>query len=206
MEELIKQAFLHVEVIGPHVAEGHYDLIGPNGEIILPQVWETMIEPDWAITMHMWPMPEPPRPEPGPQGNPFAGGQHGHHGPERPRSRHAGDPRRPPMPPGGERRGGGNPNAPPPPPPGPWPAGRNGPPIPEHLREGHPGGPPVIVLGPSERGGGGSKKKKPPPKGFLSSFLGGGASKPSGKGKSVNIKAHTDSYLKLTTKHRKQKS
>lgn len=62
MEELIKQAFLHVEVIGPHVAEGHYDLVGPNGEIILPQVWETMVEPDWTITMHMWPMPEPPKP------------------------------------------------------------------------------------------------------------------------------------------------
>ncbi|KAL5350032.1 hypothetical protein ACLOAV_005068 [Pseudogymnoascus australis] len=63
MEDLIKQAFLHVDVIGPHVQDGHYDLIGPNGEIILPQVWETMIEPDWAITMHMWPMPEPPKPE-----------------------------------------------------------------------------------------------------------------------------------------------
>lgn len=62
MEELIKQAFLHVEIIGPHVAEGHYDLVGPNGEIILPQVWETMVEPDWTITMHMWPMPEPPKP------------------------------------------------------------------------------------------------------------------------------------------------
>jgi hypothetical protein len=61
MEELIRQAFMHVEVIGPHVAEGHYDLVGPNGEIILPQVWETMIEPDWAITMHMWPMPDPPK-------------------------------------------------------------------------------------------------------------------------------------------------
>lgn len=66
MEDLIKQAFLHVEVIGPHVAEGHYDLVGPNGEIILPQVWETMVEPDWVITMHMWPIPEPPPPPPAP--------------------------------------------------------------------------------------------------------------------------------------------
>ncbi len=66
MEELIKQAFLHVDVIGPHVAEGHYDLVGPNGEIILPQVWETMVEPDWTITMHMWPMPEPPPKPPDP--------------------------------------------------------------------------------------------------------------------------------------------
>ena len=63
MEELIRQAFLHVEVIGPHVAEGHYDLVGPNGDIILPQVWETVIEPDWTITMHMWPMPEPEKPK-----------------------------------------------------------------------------------------------------------------------------------------------
>ena len=72
MEELIRQAFLHVEVIGPHVQEGHYDLLGPNGEIILPQVWETVIEPDWTITMAMWPMPvtqppeEPPEPPPPP--------------------------------------------------------------------------------------------------------------------------------------------
>lgn len=64
MEELIKQAFLHIEVIGPHVAEGHYDLIGPNGDIILPQVWETVLEPDWSITMHMWPIPEKPKDEP----------------------------------------------------------------------------------------------------------------------------------------------
>ncbi|KAI9704410.1 MAG: hypothetical protein M1836_007273 [Candelina mexicana] len=64
MDDLIKQAFVHVEVIGPHVIEGHYDLIGPNGEIILPQVWETMIEPDWLITMQMWPMPEPKPPKP----------------------------------------------------------------------------------------------------------------------------------------------
>ena len=65
MEDLIKQAFLHVDVIGPHVADGHYDLVGPDGEIILPQVWKTVIEPDWTITMHLWPIPEPP-PEPAP--------------------------------------------------------------------------------------------------------------------------------------------
>lgn len=63
METLIKQAFLHVEVIGDHVHAGHYDLTGPDGEIILPQVWDTMVEPDWEITMHMWPMPEEKKPE-----------------------------------------------------------------------------------------------------------------------------------------------
>lgn len=65
MEELIKQAFLHVDVIGPHVQAGHYDLIGPNGEIVLPQVWDKVIEPDWAVTMHMWPMDRPPMPQMG---------------------------------------------------------------------------------------------------------------------------------------------
>jgi hypothetical protein len=58
MEDLIKGALLHIDVIGPHVAEGHYDLVGPNGDIILPQVWETVIEPGWTITMHIWPIPE----------------------------------------------------------------------------------------------------------------------------------------------------
>jgi hypothetical protein len=60
MEELIKQAFLHIDVIGPHVQEGHYDLIGPNGEIILPSVWDRSVQPDWSITMHMWPVEKMP--------------------------------------------------------------------------------------------------------------------------------------------------
>lgn len=67
MEELIRQAFLHIDVIGPHVADGHYDLVGPNGDIILPQVWDTVVEPDWTIIMHMWPIPEKPKtPDPPP--------------------------------------------------------------------------------------------------------------------------------------------
>jgi hypothetical protein len=71
MEELIKNAFLHIEVIGPHVAEGHYDLVDPNGYIILPQVWDTVIEPGWTITMHMWPIPEKPKDgDSAPAGNP----------------------------------------------------------------------------------------------------------------------------------------
>ncbi|KAH8589784.1 hypothetical protein B0O99DRAFT_522493 [Bisporella sp. PMI_857] len=76
MEELIRQAFMHVDVLGPHVADGHYDLIGPNGEIILPQVWETMIEPDWSISMHMWPMPEKPPPSPPKTGHRHASALH----------------------------------------------------------------------------------------------------------------------------------
>jgi hypothetical protein len=61
MEELIKQAFLYVNIVGPQVREGRYNLVNSNGEIILPQRWETTVQPDMAITMHIWPMPEPPK-------------------------------------------------------------------------------------------------------------------------------------------------
>lgn len=57
---MIKEAFLHVADLGPHVAEGSYDLLGPKDEIIMPSIWESVIEPGWEITMHMWPIPEPP--------------------------------------------------------------------------------------------------------------------------------------------------
>lgn len=59
MEKLICEEFLHVDLLSPYVQQGHYDLIGPEGVIILPHVWETMVQPDWFITMHMWPTPEP---------------------------------------------------------------------------------------------------------------------------------------------------
>jgi hypothetical protein len=64
MEDLIKQAFKHVEVTGPHVQEGHYDLIGPDGEIILPVVWEKTVQPGFQISMRMWPMDKHPLPGP----------------------------------------------------------------------------------------------------------------------------------------------
>lgn len=178
---MIKQAFLHVDVIGPHVQQGHYDLIGPNGEIILPQVWETMIEPDWAITMHMWPMPAP---KPGPGGHP--GPPPGHHfqahAGERPRSSHrshgVGGRGPPPMPPPSAHRGGAGPAPPPPPgfrdgpmPPPPRPGG--------YGQERHgPGGSPIMVMKPNSPP---PKKKKPEPKGMLG-WMAGKPAKSSGKG------------------------
>jgi hypothetical protein len=58
MEALIQQSFLHVEGLGDKVNNGHYDLIGPDGEIILPQIWEPLVKPDMAISMKMWPILE----------------------------------------------------------------------------------------------------------------------------------------------------
>lgn len=39
--------------------DGHYDLVGPAGDIILPQVWDSIIKPEWEVSMTMWPEPEP---------------------------------------------------------------------------------------------------------------------------------------------------
>ncbi|KAI9158777.1 kinetoplast-associated protein KAP [Paramyrothecium foliicola] len=142
MEELIKQAFLQVDVLGPHVQEGHYDLIGPNGEIILPSVWEKVVEPDWQITMTMWPMEKTPPIA----GRPPPGARHGHG--------HGHGPMPPPFARPGQRPGPGMMGGVPPPPD--WP-GRPG---------VKPGGAPnvVTVTKPSKS----SSKKKPTMLDFLS--------------------------------------
>jgi hypothetical protein len=62
METLIEQAFanIHNSTISDHVKRGRFDLSDPSGAVILPSIWETVIQPDWTITMHMWPLPEAP--------------------------------------------------------------------------------------------------------------------------------------------------
>lgn len=71
MKTLIESAFDQVHVVGPHVMEGRFDIIGshsaigPNaalekdGKIILPEVWEDFIQPGMAVAMAMWPMDQP---------------------------------------------------------------------------------------------------------------------------------------------------
>jgi hypothetical protein len=60
MESLIHEAFLHTKSIGKQVVDVNYDLIGPDNEVISPQVWETMVKPNMSVSMHMRSMPEPP--------------------------------------------------------------------------------------------------------------------------------------------------
>ncbi|KAK5625170.1 hypothetical protein RRF57_000886 [Xylaria bambusicola] len=60
MRELIEAPFAHIEGLASEVQAGHYDLVGPDGSIILPQTWDQIIQPGWDIKMEMWPMvPEP---------------------------------------------------------------------------------------------------------------------------------------------------
>jgi hypothetical protein len=58
MEALIQDVFLHIEIIGNYVVEGHYDLLGPGGGIILTTLWEELIGLGWPISMHKWLMLE----------------------------------------------------------------------------------------------------------------------------------------------------
>ncbi|KAI4248943.1 MAG: hypothetical protein L6R42_009143 [Xanthoria sp. 1 TBL-2021] len=55
MKCVIQTMFLHVKELRPDLTKCHYDLVGPTGEIILPEVWESVVEPGWTITMQLWP-------------------------------------------------------------------------------------------------------------------------------------------------------
>lgn len=172
MEDLIKQAFQSVDVIGPQVQRGQFDLIGPNGEIILPQVWEKVVQPDWQITMVMWPLAEKPGPRPPEHPgfrlhrNSTGGMPRGAHGV--PRGAHGIS-----VPPAARRPGAGGPMQPPPPPD--W---HGAPPRPPGMRSGSlgNGGVDIVTVDKKDRG----KKSSG---GGGSSFLGwmSGAPKKSGK-------------------------
>jgi hypothetical protein len=72
MSKLINQAFEHIDVIGPHVQSGHYDLVDSNGQVILPILWDATVQPGWVVQQQMWPMPEhetKPKPPPPPPSN-----------------------------------------------------------------------------------------------------------------------------------------
>lgn len=59
MEDLVKQLFSNVEVVGPMVEQGCYDLLGPDNAIIAGIEWERVIKPGMRIDMRMWPSDGP---------------------------------------------------------------------------------------------------------------------------------------------------
>ena len=64
--ELVKQAFLHVDIIGPKVGAGQFDIADRKGRIILPECWESLVEPGCELAQHLWPMEEQVLPPPQP--------------------------------------------------------------------------------------------------------------------------------------------
>jgi hypothetical protein len=72
MSKLINQAFEHIDALSPHVQSGHYDLVDPDGQIILPTLWDATAQPGCAVQQHLWPLPEgetEPKPPPPPPGD-----------------------------------------------------------------------------------------------------------------------------------------
>jgi hypothetical protein len=55
MEELILDAFLHADAIGPLVRDGKYDIFGPDGKIIPSWQWHNRrIKPNMKFSMRLW--------------------------------------------------------------------------------------------------------------------------------------------------------
>lgn len=61
MERFIRKPFEEDDVLGPLVAQGHYDMVGPDGSVIDPQDWDRVIQPGWIVAMRMRPIPEKPK-------------------------------------------------------------------------------------------------------------------------------------------------
>lgn len=57
---MIQEIFLVVPNLNLRVADGQFDLCGPQDEILSPSNWSSVIEPGWEVTMRMWPNPERP--------------------------------------------------------------------------------------------------------------------------------------------------
>ena len=54
MENLIKRSFSHVESMNSKIFRGSYDILSPSGEIILPEIWDSVIRPGWVVELRLW--------------------------------------------------------------------------------------------------------------------------------------------------------
>lgn len=54
MEDLIKQAFSgDRNALSQDIARGNYELLSEDGSIVLPIVWENLVQPGWKVKMQM---------------------------------------------------------------------------------------------------------------------------------------------------------
>ena len=54
MENLIKRSFSHVESMNAKIFRGSYDILSPTGEIILPEIWDSVVKPGWVVELRVW--------------------------------------------------------------------------------------------------------------------------------------------------------
>jgi len=53
---------MNIKILGTEVENGRNHLIDGNGEVIRPDVWDRVIQPDMSITMHILPLRRSLRP------------------------------------------------------------------------------------------------------------------------------------------------
>ena len=54
MENLIRRSFSHIETLNSKIFRGSYDTLSPTGEIVLPEIWNTVIKPGWVVELSLW--------------------------------------------------------------------------------------------------------------------------------------------------------
>ena len=54
MDNLMKRSFSHVESLNSQVFRGSYDILSPTGEIILPEIWDSVVKPGWTVELRFW--------------------------------------------------------------------------------------------------------------------------------------------------------
>ena len=55
MESLLANSFSHDPTVNVQTLGSRFDIVGPNGDIILPAVWESVIQPGWVLELRPWP-------------------------------------------------------------------------------------------------------------------------------------------------------
>ena len=56
---LIEESFAHIPELDPHVRVSKFDILDPEGRVVLPSVWDEVVRPGWEVSMHMWPIESP---------------------------------------------------------------------------------------------------------------------------------------------------
>ena len=56
MVSLVEEAYPHDEFPYPQLAKGHYDFLGPSGDVLLPGIWESSVGPGGKVTLRLWPL------------------------------------------------------------------------------------------------------------------------------------------------------
>lgn len=54
MERLLRRSFIRYDTMSNEILKGKYDLLSPKGEIILPEIWEAVIQPGWEVELRFW--------------------------------------------------------------------------------------------------------------------------------------------------------